>query len=179
MLANYRCSEIRDQALSKFTEEINRFTNESTDKLYNNFKKDCSELVNSILETYDKIASNYEDKIYLSIRNQMKANLSSKFYVCFDNQIKKMIPISQKYFRQDLQKNSNSDDFYNNAIKIKKHYLNDLLNKLEDKRVFDDWIISPEQFNEIFDEIIDNQKNICLDEKKNQIIVITNNVEKY
>lgn len=42
---------------------------------------------------------------------------------------------------------------------------------LNDKKVFDYWNISNQEFIDIFDEIIDNQKRLSLEEKKSQIIV--------
>jgi hypothetical protein len=173
MLANYRCSEIKEQVFKQSYQAIIDFTNDSSGKLMNNFKNDCKAIIDQILSNYDKLASNYDEKVYNNIRNQILSSLSSKFYVCFSQQIGKMIPISQKFIRIELQKLlKSSDEFYTNAIKLKKQYLNDLIKKLDNIKVFEDWVISTDQFSEIFDEVIDNQKKQCLDEKKVQIIVI-------
>jgi len=42
---------------------------------------------------------------------------------------------------------------------------------LNDKKVFDNWNLSNQEFFEIFDEIVENQRRLSLDEKRNQIIV--------
>jgi hypothetical protein len=42
---------------------------------------------------------------------------------------------------------------------------------LNDKKVFDNWNISNQEFFEIFDEIVENQRRLSLNEKRNQIIV--------
>jgi hypothetical protein len=51
-------------------------------------------------------------------------------------------------------------------------YLNNLIKNLSDKKVFDYWNVSHEEYSDIFEEIIENQKRICLEEKRNQTIVI-------
>jgi hypothetical protein len=50
-------------------------------------------------------------------------------------------------------------------------YLKNLLKNLNDKKVFDNWNITIEEYHNVFDEIIDSQRKQCLDEKKNNIIV--------
>jgi hypothetical protein len=173
MLANYRCSEIREQILKENHLDLHNFTNQSASKVMNTFGIECSKIKKNILDSYDSLASNYDKKVYLNIKNQIMSTLSSKFYLCFSQQIAKMIPIAQKFIRIELQKLlQTNDEFYTNAIELKKKYLNDLVKKLENIKVFDDWVISVEQFSEIFDEVIDNQKKQCLDQKKVQIIVI-------
>jgi hypothetical protein len=38
------------------------------------------------------------------VRRQLEGNVSQKFLMCFGNQAKRIIPISQKYMRQEFQK---------------------------------------------------------------------------
>ncbi len=45
------------------------------------------------------------------------------------------------------------------------------MNMLNDKKVFDNWNLSNQDFLDIFDEIIDNQRRLSLEERRNQIIV--------
>lgn len=47
-----------------------------------------------------------------------------------------------------------------------------IIKKLEDKKIFDDWSISIDEYGELLDEIIDNQKKQSLEEKKTQLVVI-------
>ncbi len=42
---------------------------------------------------------------------------------------------------------------------------------LNDKKVFEYWNISNQEFVDIFDEIIDNQRRLNLEEKRIQIVV--------
>lgn len=110
MLANYRCNEIKSQVLQENEGALREFYTMSIKGNLESFKELCLQLYDKILSQYDMIASNYVEKIYQSVRNQLKGDLYQKFLVCFHNQANRMIPISQKYMRHDLQielKNSN------------------------------------------------------------------------
>jgi hypothetical protein len=171
MLANYRCNEIREQVISEQANKIMELLNDSTLKLINDFKPRCQEIINYILEGYDKMASNYDSKIYLDIRRQTETDLSNRFYICFLNQMRRLMPMSQKFVRQDLQKQlSATDDFHNLAMKLRKQYLSDFNSKLEEKKVYDDWLINDNELQEIIDEVISNQRKLTLNEKKTKLV---------
>jgi len=55
---------------------------------------------------------------------------------------------------------------------IKKKYLENLINKLEKIKVFDSWEITLNEYEELFNEIIENQRKTCIQEKKTETIVI-------
>lgn len=57
------------------------------------------------------------------------------------------------------------------AINIKKKYLENLLEQLKNICVFNTWEISVNEYEEMFDEIIDSQRKLSLEEKKHEIIV--------
>jgi hypothetical protein len=63
------------------------------------------------------------------------------------------------------------DDFFKISETIKNKYLKILLRNLGEKKVFDSWNINEEEYKDVFDEIIDSQRKVCLDEKKQQTIV--------
>lgn len=183
MLSNYRCNEIRDQVLTENEHLIKEVSYLSSKENLDNFKERCLKIFDTVISQYDKVASNYVDKIYLSVRKQIESTLSQQFYMCFANQAKRMIPISQKYMRQELQKEiKNSkfehfihllegDNFFQITENLKSKYLKNLMKILIDKKVFDYWNVSQEEYSDVFDEIIESQRKVCLEEKKNQIIV--------
>jgi hypothetical protein len=45
------------------------------------------------------------------------------------------------------------------------------MKNLNDFKVFDYWNITKEEYSDVYDEIIENQRKLCLDEKRNQIIL--------
>jgi hypothetical protein len=104
MLSNYRCNEIKDNVLIENDQAIRDIQNLSAKENVDDFKSKCNLIAVKIFNEYDKTASNYLDKIYINVRRQLESNLSQKFYMCFANQAKRIIPISQKYMRQELQR---------------------------------------------------------------------------
>lgn len=54
---------------------------------------------------------------------------------------------------------------------IKKKFLENLINKLEKIKVFDSWEITLNEYEELFNEIIENQRQTCIKEKKTETIV--------
>jgi hypothetical protein len=104
MLANYRCNEIKDQVLLENENDLRELNFISAKQNVENFKQKSLEIYNKTVSDYDRVASNYLDTIYMNIRKQMELYLSQKLYVCFANQAKRLIPISQKFMRKDLEK---------------------------------------------------------------------------
>ncbi len=104
MLSNYRCNEIKDSILSEYENSIREIVNLAAKQYVDNYKEVCLDIFNKIMNDYDKPASNYVDKIYKNVRKQLESYLSQKFLMGFSNQAKRIIPISQKFMRQDLQK---------------------------------------------------------------------------
>jgi hypothetical protein len=54
---------------------------------------------------------------------------------------------------------------------IKNKYLQNLTNKLELIKVFDSWEITNNEYEELFNEIIENQKKICIKDIQIETIV--------
>lgn len=169
MLANYRCNEIKEGVLADYANDIKELVNLSSTKNIPDFKRQTDDIVRKILEDYDKIASNYLDRIYLNVRTQIVSYLSQNFYIAFSNQANRIIPISQKFMRQELQKElKTNENFYSVAIKVKNKFMNDLFNKLSDKKSFEDWQIPVDEYSELFDAIIDDQRKQSLEERRIQ-----------
>ena len=77
--------------------------------------------------------------------------------------------------RKELDKKLSDEDsknYFEFAEKLKKKYVNQLVIKLKSKKAFDNWKVSTEEFNNLFDDIIEKQKKNCLDGKKEEIIKI-------
>lgn len=103
MLANYRCNEIKEQIFNDYESEYKNFYESSAKQNMANFKSEAIRISKNMLEKYDEVASNYVDKIYLAVRKLMQTAISQKFYVCFENQAKRILPVSEKFMRKDLQ----------------------------------------------------------------------------
>ena len=171
MLANYRCTEIKNNILNLYDKEIKDLIKSSSEKNIENIKDIFLDIKNRICNEYEKQASNYVEKVYKNIYEQLLDQLSKKLYICFSNQTKRLIPLIQKFMREELQKklaniDDNNDDYITIANNLKHKYLTQLINKLESKKAFDSWNNSEKAFENLFDEIIEDQKNKALNKLK-------------
>ena len=171
MLANYRCTEIKNKILMSYEKEIKDLYKASIEKNIENIKDIFIDIKNRISNEYEKQACNYEEKVYKNIYKQLNEQVSQKLYLCFLNQTKRLIPLIQKFMREELQKklaniDDNNDDYITIATNLKKKYLTQLLSKLETKKAFDSWNIREKEFSNLFDEIIEEQKKKALNKLK-------------
>ena len=175
MLANYRCTEIKNKILLSHDKEFKDLYKSSLEKNIENIKDIFIDIKNRICTEYEKQACNYEEKVYKNFYNQLTEQISQKLYLCFLNQTKRLIPLIQKFMREELQKklltiDDNNDDYMTIATNLKKKYLDQLLKQLETKRGFDSWKISEKEFSNLFDEIIEEQKKKALNKLKSSTI---------
>ena len=183
MLANFRCNEIKQTVLNDNDSAIKELVKQSNDKTLDDFNAKCTAIHDKILNDYDKAANNYDDKIYKQIRSQLENAVIQKLYVCFLNQIKRAIPVIQKYMRKSLEKEltklSQSGDYLTISEKTRSQYVKILAQKLKEKKVFDSWKVDEKEYNHIFDEIIETQKTKSLElEKKQTLETLKEQTEK-
>ena len=175
MLANYRCTEIKNKILLSYDKEFKDLYNLSLQKDINDFKERCLDLKDKICSDYEKQGQNYDNKVYKSIYKQLEEHISQKLYKCFMNQIKRTIPMLQKFMREDLQKkleqlDASQDNYSSISEELKKNYISQLLQKLNSKKAFESWKISEKEYSNLFDEIIEEQKKKALNKLKNMTI---------
>ena len=101
MLANYRCSEIKNQIMLKYSQKFKELYKSSIETDIKDFKDICTNLKNEILFEYDKQGSNYDNKVYQNIYRQLSQQIEQKLYTCFMNQTKRLIPLLQKFMRKE------------------------------------------------------------------------------
>ena len=193
MLANYRCSEIKNQILLSYNKEFKELYKLSIEKDIKDFKDKCIDLKNRILSEYDKQASNYDNKVYQNIYKQLSEQIEQKLYACFMNQTKRLIPLLQKFMRKELQKNllkidDSNENYFTISDNLRKNYLGQLIQKLNAKKAFDSWKISENEYSNLFDEIIDEQKKKAINKLKTSTIeklrehceeLFNNSIENY
>ena len=193
MLANYRCSEIKNQIMLKYSQKFKELYKSSIETDIKDFKDICTNLKNEILFEYDKQGSNYDNKVYQNIYRQLSQQIEQKLYTCFMNQTKRLIPLLQKFMRKELQNSlanidENNENYFSISDNLRKKYLNQLIQKLKNKKAFDSWKISENEYSNLFDEIIDEQKNKAVNKIKNTTIenlrahceeLFNNSIENY
>lgn len=103
MLADYRCNEIKNNVLNTNEAKIRDFLNLATLNDISNFKEEVMEITKSIITQYENTANNYLEERYLHYKLELNNCLSERFHIAFVNQTKRLIPISQKLFRKNLE----------------------------------------------------------------------------
>ena len=170
MLARFKCDEIKLMALSAVEQKINDLEISSSVEVLQDFNERANDILKEALEQYDPLAKNYLNHVYIDVRNTLKSELANKMYSAFSNQLKRLIPKYQKEFRNAFIKELKlNNKFIQLSKKLKKEYSEKLAGELEKLRVFKEWDTGKES-EVIFDEIIENQRNICLEEEREQLI---------
>ena len=170
MLARFKCDEIKMAALNLVDQKINELELQSTANIMNDFGDKAKEILKEALDNYDPLAKNYLSYIYQDVRNSLEEELANKMYSAFSNQLKRLIPKYQKKFRTEFEEElKKNDNFYQVSDKLKKKYLEELEIELKKLKVFKTWETGTE--NEvIFDEIIENQRLLCIEENKEKLL---------
>ena len=172
MLANYRCTEIKNKILSAYDKEFKELYNLSSEKDILDFKEKCIDLKNKICSEYEKQACNYDNNVYKNIYKNLEEQISQKLYVCFMNQTKRLIPVLQKGMRRQLENklskiDDSKDNYFEISNNLRKQYLQQLVQKLNQKKAFDSWKVSENEYSNLFDEIIEEQKSKAINKLKN------------
>ena len=170
MLARFKCDEIKMAAINLVEQKINELEIESTGNIMPDFGEKVKKILNEALDNYDPLAKYYLPYIYQDVRNSLEDELASKMYSAFSNQMKKLIPKYQKIFREQFEKElKDNENFVKLSEILKKKYLEELENELQKIKIFKAWDTGSEN-QIIFDELIENQRNICIEEKKDKLL---------
>ena len=170
MLARFKCDEIKLMALNAVEEKINDLELASSTEVLNDFNERANSILKEVLDNYDPLAKNYLAHIYQDVRNTLQTELGNKLYSSFSNQLKRLIPKYQKEFRNEFEKQlKENENFKEISENLKKKYVKQLEEELGKLKVFKEWDTGKES-EVIFDEIIENQRNICLEEKKEKLL---------
>ena len=91
------------------------------------------------------------------------------------NQTKRLIPLLQKFMRDELQKklqsiDENNDNYFNISDALRKKYVSQLVQKLNSKKAFESWKVGEKEYSNLFDEIIEEQKKKALNKLKNMTV---------
>lgn len=103
MLANYRCNEIKEEALRLIDPDLKTLMQVSKEKRITNFKSQCKAIFDNALKHYDATAVNYMERIYEEVRIILCNALSQNLYIAFVNQIKRVLPVAQRNLRHDFE----------------------------------------------------------------------------
>ena len=170
MLARFKCDEIKMTSLALVEQKINDLEMESASNVMPDFGSKAKEIVKEALDNYDSLAKNYLAYIYQDVRKSLEEELANKMYSAFSNQLKRLRPKYQKKFRTEFEDElKKNDNFYQVSDKLKNKYLSELESELKKLQIFKIWDTGSEN-QVIFDELIENQRTICLEENKEKLL---------
>ena len=170
MLAQFRCNEIKNNALNQVENNINDLELESSMKNIDEFKDKVNAIVTQCKNFYENEAKDYLPHVFQNVKKDLLNDLSNKLYSSFANQLKRLIPKFQKDFRIELEKKlKTSDKFYEICEACKKNFISKLDEEINKLKYFENWD-SGEENEDLFNEIIENQRLSCLQKKKEELI---------
>jgi hypothetical protein len=88
MVANYRCNEIKQEALDKVAPALQSLKMNSSSNLVAGFKGECEKIVKDSVEYYDDEAYQYQKDVFAKIRQQIEDLIYKDLLFCFDSQLK-------------------------------------------------------------------------------------------
>ena len=115
MLANYRCTEIKNKLLLSYDKEFKDLYKSSLEKDIPNFKNICLELKEKICSEYEKQGSNYDNfNFNVPIQNIPPDNMSDFSDCSLINNLYKLTENSQFQNESFISKASNPINILNN-----------------------------------------------------------------
>jgi len=88
MVANYRCNEMKDEAVAKVKAQIEELKRQSDRQIIENFGESCASVVQDACNFYQEVAKQYNPEVFQKILQELKEHLLSSLYHCFDSQLK-------------------------------------------------------------------------------------------
>lgn len=87
MVANYRCTELKDEALSKIETNVCHLK-AASEQLNVNFKQDAINIIECAMNYYNDVAKQYDQLVFRKIQKELVREVLLKVFSCFDSQIK-------------------------------------------------------------------------------------------
>lgn len=127
MVAEYRCNQIKDEALESIKDDLASFISACANSIVPDFQDKCKSITKKSISYYESEANQYKGKIFDKIHQEMCEHIFGKLFVCFDQQLKLLSVKTSKDFAGKLKK------------LVKKGVVNDNFHK-QSKKIFDDTI---------------------------------------
>lgn len=90
MVANFRCSELKDEALETIKEQVDKLKKDCDKQIVTDFADRTKELLRAAVSHYDEFAHSYEQTVYNKIRKEVAAGVLNMLFVPFENQLKSL-----------------------------------------------------------------------------------------
>lgn len=90
MVANYRCNEMKEEAMVAVKPQVEKLLVESGSKVLDGFGERCAQVVATASEMFRDAAKQYNREVFEKVLAELKEQLLSQLYHCFDSQLKKI-----------------------------------------------------------------------------------------
>ena len=104
MVANFRCNEMKEEAMQKVKERLVSLEARCVEALIENFGASCSELMDEAMDHYSQSAKQYNQEVSNKIKGELEEQLISQLYQCFDSQLKLHRQRTFKVVESDVRK---------------------------------------------------------------------------
>ena len=80
MGANYRCGEIKDEALELAKDDITNLKKKTDSEILSGFKEACMIPVTNAIKHYDTNASQYQTKVFQKVRKEVVESIMQNLF---------------------------------------------------------------------------------------------------
>lgn len=116
MVANYRCNEIKQEALDKVGPALQSLKMNSNSNLVPGFKEECEKIIKESVDYYDAEAYQYQKEVFGKIRQQIEDQIFKDLLLCFDSQLKileaRYLETFKASMKSAFKKDVANDDFH-------------------------------------------------------------------
>lgn len=88
MVANYRCNELKEEALQAVSQQVDSLEKTCMQSVCADFKDQCQAILKSAVGTYTETARQYDRNVFKKIQKELADQLLQNMYRCFDSQMK-------------------------------------------------------------------------------------------
>ena len=88
MVANYRCNEIKEEAIAMVKPKLEEVEKECAKQILETFGETCSALVKQTEDYFREKAKQYNKDVFEKVLAELRETLLSQLYFLFDSQLK-------------------------------------------------------------------------------------------
>jgi len=115
MVANFRCTEIKNEAIESVNSLINELKVNAEKAIIVNFLEKCTTIVKTAQEYFDSNANQYQGAVFMKVHDELQEQLYQSLYLSFSAQLK--IIKQQVFDKFDISiRNINKKDSVNDIF---------------------------------------------------------------
>lgn len=88
MVANFRCNELKEEALALVKPQVAELQAAADSALVEGFAAKCERILGAARDFYADVAKQYAREVFEKVRGELEETLTQSLYQCFDSQLK-------------------------------------------------------------------------------------------